>query len=232
MNYPFIKTTIKEWAEEDRPREKLMNLGKSNLTNAELLAILIGSGNKEKSAVELAQEILIFYQNNLHSLGKATLAELTKFKGIGEAKAITIQSALELGKRRKSQEIIEKNKISSSKDAYELIHPKLSDLPYEEFWVILLNRANKPIESKLIGRGGVSGTVADVKLIFNRAIEQLSSGIILCHNHPSGNLNPSQADIQLTRKVKEGGKIFDIAVLDHIIVGDNNYFSFADEGIL
>lgn len=232
MNYPKTKVTIKQWAEEDRPREKLINLGKSNLTNVELLAILIGSGNREKTAVELSQEILSHSNFNLHELGKSSLKELMDFKGIGEAKAITIQAALELGKRRKAQEVIAKKNISSSNDAYLLISPKLSDLQYEEFWIILLNRANKPIETKLIGKGGVSGTVADIKLIFNRALEQLASGIILCHNHPSGNLTPSQADIQLTKKVKEAGKILDIAILDHLIIGDNEYFSFADDGMM
>lgn len=232
MNYPNPKTTIKEWAEEDRPREKLILNGKSNLTNAELLAIIIGSGNREKTAVELSQEILILYQNNLHQLGKASLKELMNTKGIGEAKAITIQAALELGKRRKAQKVIHQKNISESKNAFELIAPKLTDLPFEEFWIILLNRANKPIETKLIGRGGVSGTIADVKLIFNKALEKLACGIILCHNHPSGNLNPSQADILLTKKVKEAGKLLDIAILDHIIVGDNNYYSFADEGMM
>jgi len=222
--------TIKQWAEEDRPREKLMLKGKSALSDAELIAILIGSGTASLSAVDVAKLILQKAENNLNQLARFTLKDLKTIKGIGEAKAITIMSALELGRRRKETEIFQKPKITSSKDAYDVIKADLLDLEYEEFWVLLLNRANQVIKKERISAGGVSGTVADPKIIFKKALDELASGIILVHNHPSGNLNPSQADIQLTTKVKEGGKLLDISVLDHLIFANQGYFSFADEG--
>ncbi len=225
-------TKISSWAEEDRPREKLMLKGKASLSDAELIAILIGSGTRELSAVDLSKIILQSANNNLHELAKMNIDELCRFKGIGEAKAISIVAALELGRRRKESDIRKKTKISSSKDAHEAIRPYLMDLLHEQFWVILLNRANEIAKITQISIGGVAGTIADPKIIFKAAIDALASGIILVHNHPSGNLTPSQADKDLTKKVKEAGKLLDIPVLDHIIFSDYHYFSFADEGIL
>ncbi len=223
---------IKSWAEADRPREKLISKGKHSLTDAELIAILIGSGSREESAVGLAQKILARVNHNLNELGKSSLNDLMKFKGIGEAKAISIAAALELGKRRQLSPIKEKTQITSSQDAYQLLAPLLMDLPYEEFWILLLNRANRVISKEKVSAGGVAGTVVDAKIIFRKAIESLASGIILFHNHPSGNLNPSQADIDITRKLKKAGQTMEIQVLDHIIISENGYFSFADEGKL
>jgi len=231
MNYSN-KISIKEWAEDDRPREKLLTKGKSALSDAELIAILISSGNKEESAVELSKRILQSLGNNLNRLAKLSFNDLIKFKGIGEAKAVSIIASLELGRRRKSEEVLQKKKVGGSKDAFDVLQLKLEDLPHEEFWILLLNRANKVIDIKLVGRGGVSGTVADSKIIFSFAIETLASGIILAHNHPSGNLKPSNSDIQLTKKIVEAGRIMEVPVLDHIIIGDNDYFSFADEGLI
>ncbi len=223
---------IKSWAEEDRPREKLILKGRNALSDAELIAILIGSGNKEDTAVELSKKILSSINNDLNQLGKLSVNDLTQFNGIGEAKAISIIAALELGRRRKTTSSDKKPIIQSSKDAFEVINSVLSDLTHEEFWVIYLNRRNEVIKKEFISKGGVSGTVADIKIIFKIALETLSSAIVLCHNHPSGNLKPSQADIQLTKKIKETGNIMDILVVDHLIIGEKNYFSFADEGIL
>lgn len=222
--------SIKEWAEDDRPREKMIQKGKSALSDAELIAILIGSGSREESAVSLSQRILKNYGNSLNELGKLNIKDLMKFQGIGEAKAITIIAAIELGRRRRKDEGILRKKITSSSDVFQIFQPKMGDLPFEEFWVLLLNRANKVIGEEMISRGGVSGTVADTKIIFKSALEKLASSIILIHNHPSGNLQPSSQDIQLTNKMKEAGKCMDIAVLDHLIVTDSGYFSFADEG--
>ena len=224
-------SNILSWAEEDRPREKLMLKGKAALSDAELIAILIGSGSRDLSAVDLSKLILQSVNNNLNELAKLSINDLMKFKGIGDAKAISIAAALELGRRRKDSEMIKKPKVSSSADAYEAIRPHLMDLMHEQFWVLLLNRANEIIRPQQISIGGVVGTVADPKMIFKAAIEHLASSIILVHNHPSGNLTPSQADKDLTKKVKEAGKILDIPVLDHLIFTDNGYFSFADNGI-
>jgi DNA repair protein RadC len=224
-------SNILSWAEEDRPREKLLLKGKAALSDAELIAILIGSGTRELSAVDLSKLILQSVNNNLNELAKLSINDLIKFKGIGEAKAISIAAALELGRRRKESETLKKPKITSSADVYEAIRPYLMDLQHEQFWVLLLNRANEVIRPQQISIGGVSGTVADPKMIFKAAIEHLASSIILVHNHPSGNLTPSQADKDLTKKVKEGGRTLDIPVLDHLIFSDNGHFSFADEGI-
>jgi DNA repair protein RadC len=224
--------TIKTWAEEDRPREKLSLKGKNALSDAELVAILIGSGNKNESAVELSKKILASINNNLNKLGKLSINDLTQFNGIGEAKAISIIAALELGRRRKDSEIEKRLIIKSSKDAYNIIADVLSDLPHEEFWVLYLNRKNEVLKKENISKGGVSGTIADSKIIFKSAIEQLASSIILCHNHPSGNLNPSAADISLTKKLKETGIMLDTPVLDHLIIGEKDYFSFADENLM
>jgi DNA repair protein RadC len=226
------KLNIKSWAEEDRPREKLLLKGKNTLSDAELIAILIGSGNKNETAVELAKRILASVNNDLNQLAKLNLTDLMQFNGIGEAKAISIAAALELGRRRKESTEEKKIKITSSKTAYEAISDVLSDLPHEEFWVLYLNRKNEVIKRENISKGGVTGTVADGKIIFKNAVNALASAVVLCHNHPSGNLKPSQADIQLTKKMKEIGVLMDTPVIDHIIVGNNNYFSFADENLL
>ncbi|MHB8260174.1 MAG: RadC family protein [Bacteroidia bacterium] len=224
--------SIKNWAEDDRPREKLLTKGKQALSDAELIAILIASGSKNESAVQLAQRILSAHNNNLHDLAKLSVNDLKKFKGIGEAKAITIIAALELGRRRKDVDVPKHDVIKTSKDAYTHIAPKLIDLPHEEFWILLLNRSNKIIKAEFIGRGGISGTVADVRLILKSAVEHLASSIVLSHNHPSGNLQPSKEDINLTHKIKQAATLFDMQVVDHIIVGDATYYSFADENLL
>lgn len=221
---------ITDWAESDRPREKLRDKGKLALSDAELLAILIGSGTVSMSAVDLSKKILKEADNSLNNLARFSLKDLQQFKGIGEAKAITIMSALELGRRRKELEPAKRIQITSSRDAYNLLLPNLLDLHHEEFWVIFLNKANVVIKPERMSFGGVSGTVADPKLIFKRALEEVASAIILAHNHPSGNLKPSQADIHITQKMKEGGKYLDISVLDHLIFTNDGYYSFADEG--
>lgn len=223
---------IKEWAVEDRPREKLLKKGIQSLSNAEIIALLIGSGTKNESAVDLSKRILKSVNNNLNELGKLDVNELIKNKGIGEAKAITIIAALELGRRRKVSEIIEKKKITQSNDVFEFFQPLLGDLPHEEFWILLLNRSNRIVEKKKISQGGVSGTVIDVKIILKHALENLASSIILCHNHPSGNKMPSKADDNITRKLVEGSTLLDIKVLDHIIIADTDYYSYADEGTI
>lgn len=223
---------IKSWAEEDRPREKLLLKGITTLSDAELIAILIGSGTVAMTAVELAKHILNKAGNNLHELAKLTVKDLQKFKGIGEAKAISIVSALELGRRRKESDMLKRDKITCSQDTYELMKSNLLDLKHEEFWVIYLNQANVVIKKERISIGGISATVADVKIILKKALEELSQAIILVHNHPSGNLRPSKADVDITKKIREGGHWLDIQVLDHVIFSDENYFSFADEGYL
>ncbi len=224
--------SIKDWADDDRPREKLLIKGKGALSDAELIAILIGSGNRDESAVDLSKRILQSLGNNLNKLAKLSVNDLVKFKGIGEAKAISIIASLELGRRRRTADVLEKDNVGGSKDAFQILQLKLEDLPHEEFWIVLLNRANKVIDTKLVSRGGVSSTVVDSKVIFNFALESLASAIILAHNHPSGNLKPSNSDIRLTKKIVAAGKIMEVPVLDHIIVGDNDYFSFADEGLI
>jgi DNA repair protein RadC len=224
--------SIKSWAEDDRPREKLILKGRSSLTDAELIAILIGSGNREQSAVELAKVILNKYDNSLNEVAKKSVNDLMKFKGIGEAKAISIISALEIGRRRKDEIPLEKVKITQSKDAYNVLYPLMVDKFVEEFWVLLLNQNNRVLSKHLISTGGVSGTVADVRIILKKAIDELASGIILSHNHPSGNILPSSADKSLTSKILEGAKLLDVKVLDHLIIGEEDYFSFADSDIL
>lgn len=229
-SYQAAHLNIKEWAEEDRPREKLLLKGKAALSDAELLGILIGTGIQHLTAIDIAKNILQHVQNDLNQLARLSVKDLAKFKGIGEAKAITIVSALELGRRRKEADTQKRVQITCSKDAYEVLKPYMMDLPHEEFWIILLNRANRVLKCEKISSGGISGTVADPKLIFKAAIDHLASAIILAHNHPSGNLTPSQADKELTRKVKEAGKNLEIPVLDHVIFADKAYLSFADEG--
>jgi len=228
----YKKLSIKEWAVEDRPREKMLAKGIRSLSEAELIAILIGSGNLDESAVELSRRILASVNNNLNELGKKTITDLRKFKGIGEVKAITIMAALELGRRRKETEPDEKPKVVTSADAAAIFKPLLSDLSHEEFWVLLLNRNNLIIDKLMISQGGISGTIIDVRIILKMALDNLACSLILCHNHPSGNLMPSEADKEITRKMKEAGKLLDIAVLDHLIIGNNAYFSFTDEGLM
>ncbi len=226
------KMTITDWDEADRPREKLMQQGRQSLSNAELIAILFGSGSRTETAVELSKRILSSSANNLTALGQLSLEELMSFKGIGEAKAISIIAALELGRRRKAEEQPQQVAIKSSRDAYAQLLPLLEDLPHEEFWVLGLSRSNRVLFKKQISKGGVSGTVADIKLIFKAAIEKLASALVIAHNHPSGQLKPSTSDIQLTNKLAETGKIMDIPILDHLIVTNKGYYSFADEGVL
>ncbi len=226
------KLPISQWAEDDRPREKLMLRGKTHLSKAELIAILIGSGNKEESAVQLAQNILNSVNNNLAELSNLSLKDLMKFKGIGEAKAISIVAGLELGKRRLSEDVLVKKKIKSSEDAFHLLYAELSDKSYEEFWALLLDRSNQVIRKVNISEGGMAGTVADPKKIYKMALDYKASSIILAHNHPSNNLKPSQNDIDLTKKLKSAGNMLDIEVLDHLIFGNDSYYSFADENLL
>jgi DNA repair protein RadC len=223
---------LKALAEDDRPREKLMQLGRQHLSDAELLAIILGSGNNTETAVQLAQRILHENKNDINTLAKLSLNDLKKYKGVGPAKAVNIAAAFELGRRRKETESDEIAKISSSRDAYLILNPKLADLPHEEFWMVLLNRANKVIKTESLSKGGISGTVVDVRLVSKSAIENNSSSVILAHNHPSGNLKPSQQDLDITKKTKEALKLFDINLFDHLIIGDQQYFSFADEGII
>lgn len=226
------RLSIKTWAEEDRPREKLLLKGKRSLSDAELMAILIGSGSANETAVDLSKRILTGANNNLNQLGKCTVADLMKYKGIGEAKAISIVAALELGARRQVSEAEVRKQITSSRDAYEILSPIIADLPHEEFWVLYLNRGNKVLLKESISQGGVAGTVADVKIIFKKALELLASGVILAHNHPSGSLLPSKPDMDLTRKMKQAGDLLEVQVIDHLIITDGGYYSFADEGTL
>jgi DNA repair protein RadC len=223
---------ITDWAVEDRPREKLIQKGTSSLSDAELLAILISSGTKDKSAVDLGRELLVTVNNNLNSLGKLTISDLKKIRGIGTARAVTIAASLELGRRRKLSEVQYIPQIRSSKDVADIFQPLLSDLSHEEFWILFLNRSNKVINRMKLSQGGVSGTVTDVRLVMKEAIECLASGIIVCHNHPSGNLNPSESDSKITQKIKEAGSLLDIQLLDHLIISDMDYYSFADNGML
>jgi DNA repair protein RadC len=223
---------IKDWSPDDRPREKLLLKGKSVLSDAELLAILLGSGTRDATAVDLGKKIRGIAGNSLHNLARMGIKEMTKVRGVGEVRAITIVAALELGRRRKEQELGEKPRISGSHDAYELLRANLQDISHEEFWVLLLNRANRVIRKYQVSQGGVSGTVADPKIIFKTALEELASGIILAHNHPSGNLTASRADIELTQKLTAGGRLLEIQVLDHLIIAGQKYFSFADEGLI
>jgi DNA repair protein RadC len=223
---------ITEWAVEDRPREKLIQNGTAMLSDAELLAILINSGTKDKSAVDLGRELLGIANNNLNSLGKLTIGDLTKLNGIGTARAVTIAAALELGRRRKYAEGPEVSQIKCSKDVADIFQPLLSDLAHEEFWILFLNRSNKVIGRMKLSQGGISGTVTDVRMVMKKAIEYLASGIIVCHNHPSGNLSPSESDTKITQKIKEAGNLMDIQLLDHLIISDKEYFSFADNGLI
>lgn len=228
----YKKLNIKEWAVEDRPREKLLSKGARSLSDAELIAILIGSGNLEETAVELSRRLLTSVNNDLNELGKKSTDFYQSFKGIGEAKAVCIAATMELGKRRKEANVFEKKKITASQDAADFFLPMLGDLNHEEFWVMLLNRGNKIIDTFMVSQGGISGTVIDVRLILKTALEKMASSLILCHNHPSGTMQASNADLQITKKIKDAAEIMDIAVLDHVIIGHNKYLSLADEGML
>ena len=227
---PHQPITIKNLSKDDRPREKLLEKGVSALSNAELLAIILGSGSRDENAVELARRILLQADNNLSKLGKATIAELKKNKGVGEAKAVSIMAAMELGRRRGNSEIAEKTCIRASKDIFLIFHPILCDLPHEEFWLLFLNSSNKVIDKQRLSSGGLTETSADIRMIMKMAVERLAAGVALCHNHPSGSAIPSKQDAQITRKIKEGGQLLNISLLDHIIVAENDYYSFADEG--
>jgi DNA repair protein RadC len=233
MRYKSVEfTPVKAWAEDDRPREKLLNKGKTALSDAELLAILMNTGSRNETVVDLAKRILASVNNDLVALSRLSIKDLTQFKGVGEAKAVTLAAALEMGRRRRESEAAQKTKISSSKDAFEYLAPLLSDLSHEEFWILLLNRANKVMGKHRVGTGGFTGTVADPRIIFKTALEHSAVSLILSHNHPSGNLKPSAEDLNLTKKLKEAGKFLDIPVMDHLIIGESSYYSFADEGLL
>lgn len=223
---------ITAWAEEDRPREKMLLKGRQALSDAELLAILLGSGTVGESAVALAQSILFSVDNNLNDLGKRSLHDLQKFKGVGQAKAITIAAALELGRRRQLSDLRQRPRITHSRDAYQVIAALLADLQHEEFWLLLLNKANEVFARERLSTGGMSGTVVDIKMVLKAAIDAKAAAFIAIHNHPSGNLQPSQADMELTRKLKQSGEILDLPLLDHLIISERGYFSFADEGHL
>ncbi|MCZ8144399.1 RadC family protein [Flavobacterium sp.] len=225
-------TPITQWAEDDRPREKFLLKGKIALSDAELLAILLGSGSRNESAVQLAQRILAQSQNNLNTLGKQTIAQLMAFRGIGEAKAITVAAALELGRRRRMEEVQDKVKIASSKTVFDIMQPLIGELPHEEFWVLYLNNSNKIIHKAVLSKGGITGTVVDIRLIFKSALENQATSLILSHNHPSGKLQASEADRAITQRLKIAGQHLDILVLDHVIITETGYLSFADEGIL
>lgn len=224
--------TIKNWASDDRPREKLLQKGRTALSDAELIAILIGSGNSGETAVELSKRILASTGHNLSSLGKLSVQQLMTFRGIGEAKAICIIAAMELGRRRRTEEAVEQVKITSSNSVYELLQPLIGELTHEEFWILYLNNSNKIIEQFQVSKGGMTGTLVDVRITLRKALEVGAVSLILAHNHPSGNLRPSEADKQLTEKLKLAAHGLDIKVLDHLIVTEKSYFSFADEGIL
>jgi DNA repair protein RadC len=224
--------TIKEWAEDDRPREKMMSKGVAALSDAELMAILIGSGTRNETAVAISQRILSGANNNLNELGRFSLSDFIKIKGIGTAKGITIMAALELGRRRKISEALSRKQISSSADVIEIFQPLLADLPYEEFWILLLNRANKIIDRFRVSEGGFTATVVDIRKIMRIALENQAIGIILCHNHPSGNHNPSDDDKKITQKLKLAASTLDISILDHVIVTNSKCYSMADNSIL
>jgi DNA repair protein RadC len=224
-------TPINQWAEDDRPREKFILKGKSALSDSELLAILIGSGSRNESAVQLCQRILASSNNNLTQLGKLTIKQLTDFKGIGEAKAISIAAALELGRRRRLEEGFELDKVTSSKSVFEIMHPIIGDLMHEEFWVLYLNNSNKVVHKAQISKGGMAATIVDVRIVFKIALENNAMSIILVHNHPSGKLMASEPDIQITKKIKLAGQHLEVKVFDHIIITDKGYYSFNDEGI-
>lgn len=224
--------SIKHWSEDDRPREKLLNKGRAALSDAELVAILIGSGSRNESAVDLCKRILASVDNNLSELGKLSVQQLMAFRGIGEAKAITIAAAMELGRRRRGEEALERKKITSSASVFELMQPIIGELQHEEFWIVYLNNSNKVIQKQQLSKGGITGTLVDVRLVLKQALELNATALILAHNHPSGTLKPSEADKQITQKLKVAAESMDIKVLDHLIITEKAYFSFADEALL
>jgi DNA repair protein RadC len=228
----YGKVGIKSWAVEDRPREKMISRGLSALTDAELIAILISSGNSRESAVELSRRIMDSIHHNLNELGKLNCDELKKFRGIGQAKAITLIAAMELGRRRNQSEALDNGQIKGSRDAADYLRPEIGDLAYEEFWVLFLNRQNKVIDKRKLSQGGMTGTVIDVRMVLKLALEKHATSMIICHNHPSGNLDPSDADKKITKQMKEAAALMEIPVIDHLIVTQAGYFSFADEGLL
>jgi len=232
MRNSNTSASIKTWALDDRPREKMLHKGSASLSNSELIAILINNGNKEKSAVELAKDILKLGDNNLEELGKLSIKDLQSIKGIGEAKAVAINAALELGRRRQATAALVKTTVRNSQEIADFLKSTLKDYNYEVFAVLFLNRANKIKHFEIISRGGITGTVADPRIILKKAIEEEATSIVLSHNHPSGNLKPSRADEDLTQKIKQAASYCDIRVLDHIIVSDEGYYSFADEGLI
>ncbi len=226
------KISIRNWAEEDRPREKLLSAGSSVLSDAELIALLIGSGNRAETAVGLARRMLGSFDNSLNRMARLSVRELMQFRGIGTAKAVAIVAALELGRRRREEQVTERPSVKSSRDAYAIMQPLVGDLSHEEFWILLLNRSNRLMDVIRTSQGGISGTVTDIRMILKNAILHSASSLVLCHNHPSGNLKPSRADMEITKKMNEAARLMDIKVLDHIILADRDYFSFADEGLL
>jgi len=224
--------SIKHWADDDKPREKLLQKGRSVLSDAELIAILIGSGSRDESAVELAKRILASAGNNLNELGKLSVKQLMQFKGIGEAKAVSIAAALEVGRRRRGEDVKLISKITSSRDAFQLLQPLIGELPHEEFWIVYLNNSNKVLHKEQLSKGGITGTLVDVRLVLKQALEQGAVGLLLAHNHPSGTLKPSKSDKEITEKLKNASSALDIRVLDHLIVTEKAYFSFADEQLI
>ncbi len=232
MQEKLASFSIKNWADDDKPREKLVQKGCFVLSDAELIAILIGSGSRDESAVELSKRILASVDHNLNELGKLSVNQLMRFKGIGEAKAVSIAAALEMGRRRRTDDTKKITAITSSKDAFELLYPLIGELPHEEFWILYLNNSNKVIHKSQLSKGGITGTLVDVRLVMKQALELGAVGIILAHNHPSGTLKPSLADKQITEKLKKASEALDIKILDHLIVAQHQYLSFADKGIL
>ncbi|MDC6404833.1 MULTISPECIES: RadC family protein [Maribacter] len=227
-----VSFSIKNWSDDDKPREKLLHKGRSALSDAELIAILIGSGNREESAVELSKRILASVDNNLNELGKLSIQQLMKFKGIGEAKAISIAAALEVGRRRRGEDSLKIEKIGSSQDAFEVLQPIMGELQHEEFWILYLNNSNKILHKAQLSKGGITGTLVDVRLLMRQSLELGAVALILAHNHPSGTLKPSQADTEITQKIKNASESLDIRVLDHLIITQKEYFSFADNQLL
>ena len=228
----YEKTTIKDWSVEDRPREKLLKSGVQSLSNAELIALLLGSGTRSFNAVEVARNLLASVKNDLHELGKLTANDLTAIAGIGNARAGTLMAALELGARRAGSHSPEKTAIKNSQHAFDLLYPLLGELDHEEFWIIMLNRAHRVVGTRKISQGGLTGTVIDTRMILKYALEKKATSIIISHNHPSGNKSPSEADVNITKKIKNAAEIMDITLLDHIIIAGKHYLSFADEGLL
>ncbi len=229
QNHPI---PVREWSPEDRPREKMMLKGLPALSDAELLSLVLGTGSKTTSSVELGKRVMHAADNNLHELARMSVEDLVRVAGIGKMKAMTIVAALELGRRRRDINPASRPRLTKSSQAFEILRPAMQDIPHEEFWVILVNRANRMIKLKQVSQGGVAGTIADPKIIFKLAVEELASGIILAHNHPSGNMAASQADIELTRKLSAGARLLEMQVLDHLILAGQKYFSFADEGLM